>query len=71
MQETGAPQSVETHTSSCENEKGMEHTNKASQFSDNGMTCATLNQTNANCDWNADTGASSHMIPHWKWIREY
>jgi len=57
--------------SSHENEKGMEHTDKASHFSDNGLTCATLNQTEANHDWNADTGASSHMTPHQEWIREY
>jgi len=57
--------------SNCGNEKGMEHTKKASLFLDNRLTCATLNQTDTNHDWDAETGASSHMTPHWKWIREY
>ncbi|KAI0037579.1 hypothetical protein FA95DRAFT_1617662, partial [Auriscalpium vulgare] len=28
-------------------------------------------QSDANFDWNADTGATSHMTPHWHWLRTF
>ncbi|KAI0038452.1 hypothetical protein FA95DRAFT_1505672, partial [Auriscalpium vulgare] len=28
-------------------------------------------QSDANFDWNADTGATFHMTPHQHWLRNY
>ena len=32
---------------------------------------SSLLQINANFDWNADSGATAHMMPHTHWIRNY
>ena len=45
-------------------------TESAGNASVNHISSSPL-QTNANFDWNADSGATSHMTPHAHWIRNY
>ena len=42
----------------------------AGNASSNHVSSSPL-QTDANFDWNADSGATSHMTPHSHWIRNY
>jgi len=44
----------------------MEHADKASPTENTDQ-----HNTKANHNWNADMGASSHMMPHQHWIQNY
>jgi len=43
-----------------------EHADKASPAASSESGCTTSDYS-----WNADTGASTHMTPHWHWIQNY
>ena len=49
----------------------MEHAGNASLYSIDPSDPLSPLQLNADIDWNADTGATSHMTPHCHWLRNY
>ena len=49
----------------------MERTGNASLHSIDPSDLLSLLQLNADVDWNANMGATSHMMPHHHWLHNY
>ena len=66
-QRTGKKQTANTANNEPEQSNVVESAGNASSCH---MSSSPL-QIDANFDWNADSGATSHMTPHSHWIRNY
>ncbi|KIK81008.1 hypothetical protein PAXRUDRAFT_763652, partial [Paxillus rubicundulus Ve08.2h10] len=49
----------------------IEHAGNASLCSSDPSDPLSLLQLDTDFDWNADSGATSHMMPHCHWLRNY
>ncbi|KIJ17300.1 hypothetical protein PAXINDRAFT_73331, partial [Paxillus involutus ATCC 200175] len=49
----------------------IEHAGNASLYSSDPSGPLSLLQLDADSDWNADSGVTSHMTPHHHWLRNY
>jgi hypothetical protein len=66
-----APGNAQNTTQRAERVTDSEFAGNASLRSFDSSHLLCLLQLDAHADWNADTGATSHMTPHRHWLRNY
>ena len=62
---------LKTDTPNVASQDVVERAGNASFRSIDPSDSLTLLQLDTDIDWNADTGAASHMMPHCHWLRNY